>query len=133
MDNGKSSIANQGGLNIEGRMANCAYHIRHTRYDILDASRHATEPVLLLSRILYKSPLFLQNEPKFRKSQMNVNKVLTMNYEKKDTWWTGKKRTQTNPKRTQYEPNTNPNKPKQACPEQRRMDPISQRSPNERK
>jgi hypothetical protein len=28
---------------------------------------------------------------------MNVNKVLTMNYEKKDTWWTGKKRTQTNP------------------------------------
>ena len=42
-------------------------------------------------------PYFLQNEPKFRKSQMNVNKVLTMNYEKKDTWWTGKKRTQTNP------------------------------------
>ena len=27
---------------------------------------------------------------------MNVNKVLPMNYKKKDTWWTGKKRTQTN-------------------------------------
>ena len=49
-------------------------------------------------------PIFLQNEPNFRKSQMNVNKVFTMNYEKKDTWWAGKKRTQTNPKRTQYEP-----------------------------
>jgi hypothetical protein len=46
----------------------------------------------------------MQNEPKFRKSQMIVNKVLTMNYEKKDTWWTGKKRTQTNPN----EPKTNP-------------------------
>jgi hypothetical protein len=28
---------------------------------------------------------------------MNINKVLTMNYEKTDTWSTGKKRTQTNP------------------------------------
>jgi len=48
---------------------------------------------------------FMQNEPKFPKSQMNVNKVLTMNYEKEDTWWTGKKRTQTNPnepKQTQF-------------------------------
>ena len=52
---------------------------------------------LQLSRNLYKSPYFLQNEPNFQKGQMNVNKVLTMNYEKKDTWWTGKKRTQTNP------------------------------------
>ena len=58
--------------------------------------------VLLLSRNLYKSPLFLQNEPKFRKSQMNVNKVLTMNYEKYDTWWTGTKRTQTNPNEPKF-------------------------------
>ncbi len=34
--------------------------------------------------------LFMQNEPKFRKSQMNVTKVLTRDYEKKDTWWSGK-------------------------------------------
>jgi hypothetical protein len=33
---------------------------------------------------------------------MNVNKVLTMNYEKKDTWWTGKKRTQTNPNKPNF-------------------------------
>ena len=94
----------------------------------------------------------MQNEPKFRKSQMNVNKVLTMNYEKKDTWWTGKKRTQTNPNEPKfkkakmnvtnyitmdYENISNwaicenePNQPCPACPEQgrgeqRRMDPIS--------
>jgi hypothetical protein len=41
--------------------------------------------------------LFMQNEPNFRKSQMNVNKVLTKNYEKMDTWWSGKKQSQTNP------------------------------------
>jgi hypothetical protein len=33
---------------------------------------------------------------------MNVNKLLTMNYEKKDTWWTGKKRTQTNPNKPNF-------------------------------
>ncbi|MDH4240596.1 MAG: hypothetical protein OEW48_13630 [Phycisphaerae bacterium] len=30
--------------------------------------------------------LFMQNEPNFRKSQMNVNKVLAMDYEQMDTW-----------------------------------------------
>jgi len=46
--------------------------------------------------------LIMQNKPNFRKSQINVNKVLTMNYEKKDTWWTGKKRTQTNPNKPNF-------------------------------
>ena len=43
----------------------------------------------------------MQNEPKFRKSQMNVNKVLTTDYEKMDTWLSRKN-----------EPKTNPNEPK---------------------
>jgi hypothetical protein len=30
--------------------------------------------------------LFLQNEPKFRKVKLNVNKVLTRNYDQMDTW-----------------------------------------------
>jgi len=30
--------------------------------------------------------LFLQNEPKFRKVKLNVNKVLTKDYDKMDTW-----------------------------------------------
>ena len=64
---------------------------------MLRISNFANLGPLHLSRILYKSPLFMQNEPKFRKSQMNVNRLLKKNYEKKDTWWTGKKRTETNP------------------------------------
>jgi len=43
----------------------------------------------------------MQNEPKFQKSQVNVSKVLTKEYEKMDTWSSGKN-----------EPKTNPNEPK---------------------
>ncbi len=42
----------------------------------------------------------MQNKAKFRKSQMNVNKVLTKDYEEMDTWSTREK--------------TKPNKPKQS-------------------
>ena len=35
---------------------------------------------------------------------MNVNKVLTKDYEKMDTWWSGKNEPNTNPKRTQTNP-----------------------------
>ena len=46
----------------------------------------------------------MQNKANFQKSQMNVNKVLTKAYEKKDTWWSGKNEPKTNPN----EPKTNP-------------------------
>ncbi|MGB2809448.1 MAG: hypothetical protein WBC22_17030 [Sedimentisphaerales bacterium] len=64
--------------------------------------------------------LFMQNKPNFRKSQMNVNKVLTKAYDKMDTWSIGKNKANTKPIQTQFKPNTkpiqtqsNPNKPKQ--------------------
>ncbi len=41
--------------------------------------------------------LFLQNEPKFRKVKLNVNKVLTKDYDQLDTWSIGKKQSQTKP------------------------------------
>jgi len=55
-----------------------------------------------------KINLFLQNEPKFRKSQMNVSKVLAMDYGKVDTWWSGKNKANSKPIQSQYKPNTNP-------------------------
>ena len=59
----------------------------------------------------------MQNKPNFWKSQMNVNKVLTRDYEKKTLGEHGKNKPNTNPIQTQYEPNTNPkqsqNKPNQ--------------------
>jgi len=66
--------------------------------------------------------LFMQNKANFQKSQMNVTHLLTMNYEKKDTWSSGKNKPNTNPIQTQYKantkpiqsqfkPNSNPNKP----------------------
>ena len=80
-------------------------------------------PNLLYS--LYCQPiitLIMQNEPNFRKSQMNVNKVLTKDYENKTLSEHGKNEPKTNPikantkpinankipKQTQYKPNTNP-------------------------
>jgi hypothetical protein len=52
-----------------------------------------------------KNNLFMQNEPKFRKSQMNLTDLFTREYEQKDTWSNRKNE----PKRTQNEPKTNPN------------------------
>jgi len=46
--------------------------------------------------------LFLQNKAKFRKVKLNVNKVLTMDYEQLDTWSIGTKQSQTNPIQTQF-------------------------------
>jgi hypothetical protein len=48
-----------------------------------------------------KNNLFMQNEPKFRKSQMNVTALLTRKYDQMDTWSIRKN-----------EPKTNPNEPK---------------------
>jgi hypothetical protein len=64
--------------------------------------------------------LFMQNEPNFRKSQMNVNKVLTKDYDTKDTWSIGKNEPKTNPN----EPKTNPIKAK-TNPIQTQSKPIS--------
>ena len=41
--------------------------------------------------------LFLQNEPKFRKSQMNVNNVLTKDYGNETLGKNGKNEPKTNP------------------------------------
>jgi hypothetical protein len=46
--------------------------------------------------------LFLQNEPKFRKSQMNVTKVLTRDYDRMDTWSIRKKQSQTKPNKAKF-------------------------------
>jgi len=60
---------------------------------------------LLLRILTYEIiNLFLQNEPNFRKSQMNVTDLLTREYEQIDTWWSGKNEPKTNPN----EPKTNP-------------------------
>jgi len=51
-----------------------------------------------------KNKLFLQNEPNFRKSQMNLTDLLTINYVQMDTWSIRKNEPKTNPN----EPKTNP-------------------------
>jgi hypothetical protein len=45
--------------------------------------------------------LFMQNKANFRKVKLNVNKVLTKDYEQMDTWWSGK----TKPIQSQFKAN----------------------------
>ncbi len=75
-----------------------------------------------------KNNLFMQNEPKFQKVKLNVNNVLTTDYDQLDTWSIRKNEPKTNPnepktnpikanqsqlkpKQSQFKPNSNPNKP----------------------
>jgi hypothetical protein len=48
---------------------------------------------------------FLTNKPNFRKSQMNVSKVLTRDYDKMDTWSIRKNKPNSNPIQTQFKAN----------------------------
>jgi len=59
---------------------------------------------LHLSRTLYKSALFMQNEPNFQKSQMNVSIFSQKAYENKSNWTLGENEPNTNPIRTQTNP-----------------------------
>ncbi len=52
---------------------------------------------LHLSRILYKSPLFMQNKPNFQKSQMNVSIYLQKVYENKSNWTLGQNKPNSKP------------------------------------
>jgi hypothetical protein len=63
----------------------------------------------------------MQNKANFRKVKLNVNKVLTMDYDQMDTWSIRKKQSQTNPIQSQSNPikankmqKQTQNKPKQS-------------------
>ena len=52
--------------------------------------------------------LFMQNKANFRKVKLNVNKVITVDYEKRTLGQHGKNKANTKPIQTQYKANTNP-------------------------
>ena len=56
---------------------------------------------LTMSSTTVESPLqissFLTNKANFPKSQMNINKEMAKEYEKKDTWWSGKNKANSKP------------------------------------
>ena len=59
---------------------------------------------LHLSRELYKSTLFMQNKPNFRKSQMNVSIFSQIAYENKFNWTLGENKPNSNPIQSQSNP-----------------------------
>ena len=77
------------------------------RRDTLHDSRDTNIAFTTVERALQIRP-FMQNKANFRKSQMNVNKVLTKDYEQIDTWSIGKNKANSKPIQTQFKANTNP-------------------------
>ena len=88
------------------------YAIHNTKYEV----RKITYEII---------NLFLQNEPKFRKVKLNVNKVLTKNYEQMDTWSIRK----TKPIKANSKPIQSQSNPIKAnkMPKQTQSKPISKR------
>ncbi len=82
-------------------MTDTQYAIRYTIIEnpTLAHFRHFSSlySPLHLSRILYKSTLFMQNKPNFQKSQMNANLYNTTDYERKRNWILGENKTNSNP------------------------------------
>jgi hypothetical protein len=54
---------------------------------------------------------FLTNKPNFQKVKLNVNKVLTKDYDRMDTWSIRKNKPNSNPIQSQFKPNQSQNKP----------------------
>jgi hypothetical protein len=52
---------------------------------------------LHLSRILYKSTLFMQNKPNVKNAQINVSSFITIKYVKVDNWCNRKNKPNSNP------------------------------------
>ncbi len=82
-----------------------------------------------------KNKLFMQNEPNFRKSQVNVTDLMTREYVQMDTWSIRKNEPKTNP----IEPKTNPilaNKTPERTqfkPKQTQFDPFAENTNNRAK
>ncbi len=123
----KSSLLEQSLPGTPSRPKTCLPHeiAQHYLFGVISASQNPCNLLLKICAIcgknqrnprlindlrstkdyVRKNNLFMQNEPKFRKVKLNVNKVLTRFYDKMDTWSIRKNE----PKRTQNEPKTNPN------------------------
>ena len=71
----------------------------------------AYKAALHMSRVLYKSTLFMQNKPNLPDAQMKVSSVLTKDYENKSNWKLGENKPNSKPikaNQSQYKANTNP-------------------------
>ena len=60
---------------------------------------------LHLSRVLYKSTLFMQNKANLLDTQMNVTSFYTVDYENIANWKLGENKANTKPKQSQNKPN----------------------------
>ncbi len=87
---------------IRRRMAETMnYEQCTTKYAIRDTQYSPTvicpPPLYICREPSTKQLLFMQNKPNFRKAKMNVNSLITMNYENKSNWTIGQSKPNSNP------------------------------------
>jgi len=90
--------------NTQYRLLNTQYASRTTQYAPRDTLHPSRNSALHLSRELYKSNLFLQNEPNSPSVQDDISSYSTMTYK----IYVLKSTPKNEPKRTQNEPNFSP-------------------------
>ena len=79
-----------------------------TNYQLPITNYHSSFVIsTLVENPLQISP-FLTNKANFRKSQMNVNTFITMNYEQRTMNYEIKNKANSNPIQSQFKPNTKP-------------------------
>jgi len=78
------------------------YEHRTTKYEIRFTIHASRNSPLHLSRILYKSALFMQNKPNVKYAQINVNSYMKSIYEILDTWLSGKNKANSNPNKPNF-------------------------------
>ena len=80
--------------------------IRFTIHDSHFTKLHSTtvENLLLSARNLYKSPLFMQNKPNFRNTEMHASIYYTKAYSNETAFRRGKNKPNSNPIQTQTNP-----------------------------
>ena len=101
----KSSLLEQNLLRTQSRPKTSAPSVISVAKNLFNQCNPRLINDLRLRKSSYeKIKLFMQNEPNFRKSQVNVSDLLIRDYDQMDTWSIRKNEPKTNPN----EPKTNP-------------------------
>ncbi len=83
---------------IQSKTNNHLYGLHSFAFSLTSYGKHSTKDNVR------KNKLFLQNEPKFQKVKLNVNKVLTRDYENKANWTLDENEPKTNPIKANSKP-----------------------------
>jgi hypothetical protein len=93
---------------ILSNFSSCSSCLRGEKISVISVKPRLIKDLRSTKVYVRKNNLFMQNKANFQKSQMNLSKVLVVDYDKMDTWSSGKNKPNSKPIQTQFKANTNP-------------------------